>query len=157
MPSKHREEKCRGGREKSRWLRDFLDSPGPDPVVGTLSFHLREWEERAQVRSPSVELRFHVPCSLAKKMKKVKVTGKVDEFLNFFLATMPHSLWELGSSFQLLYYFYKQKELNKFTSKKKKTKTQSGTRYIFLCSFIMYFSLLMGSLTPRLDLELPGP
>ena len=53
-------------------------------MVGTLSFHLREWEERAQVRSPSVELRFHVPCSLAKKMKKVKVTGKVDEFFYFF-------------------------------------------------------------------------
>ena len=125
MPSKHREEKCRGGREKSRWLRDFLDGPGPDPLVGTLSFHLREGEERAQVRSPWVELRSHVPCSLAKKMKKVKVTGKVDEFFLFFIFAhhATQLVGELGSSFQLLYYFYKQKELNKFTSKTTTTTT----------------------------------
>ena len=61
-------------------------------MVETLSFHLGEGEERAQVRVPAVELRSHVPCSLAKEMKTVKVTSKVDEF--FFLATVPHSLWD---------------------------------------------------------------
>lgn len=70
-------------------------------------------------------------------MKKVKVTGKVDEFLNFFLATMPHSLWELGSSFQLLYYFYKQKELNKFTSKKKKKQKPSQVPGIFFSVLLL--------------------
>ena len=139
MPSKHREEKCRGGREKSRWLRDFLDGPGPDPLVGTLSFHLREGEERAQVRSPWVELRSHVPCSLAKKMKKVKVTGKVDEFFLFFIFAhhATQLVGELGSSFQLLYYFYKQKELNKFTSKSTTTTKPSQVPGIFFSVLLL--------------------
>lgn len=88
-------------------------------------------------------------------MKKVKVTGKVDEFLNFFLATMPHSLWELGSSFQLLYYFYKQKELNKFTSKKKKNKNPVRYQVYFSLFFYYVFFIVNGFFNSQAGLGAP--